>query len=110
MSIDEELEVRLKEAMKPVYYNDDKLGQFELDKPIKTFKKKISWAGEECTLYMDWDESQEVMETTLKTTHTLFRDQLKWNKKIRNFPAEELLDLANDWLQDNDDRHLKQPK
>ncbi|WP_010681009.1 DUF7021 domain-containing protein [Acetivibrio cellulolyticus] len=48
---DEELEVILQDSMKPVFYNDEVLGEFELDKTVKLFEKKIIWAGERPAIF-----------------------------------------------------------
>jgi hypothetical protein len=39
----------------------------------------------------------------LKTAHTLFEEQDKWSQKIRMYAAAELVDLANDWIQEEDE-------
>ncbi|RSD28456.1 DUF2262 domain-containing protein [Mesobacillus subterraneus] len=105
---DRDLDNILQDSLKPVYFNDNQLGQFELDKSIKVFEKKTTWAGEECSLYFDWDVNEEVIASALGTAHVLFRDQEEWNEKIRKFAADKLLDTANDWLQDNDEAELKE--
>lgn len=103
---DSELETILQDSMKPVYFDDERLGQFELDKTIKVFETKTDWAGEDCSLYFDWDENMDIQKNALETAYVLFQSQDQWNKKIRDFASEELLDLANDWLQDNEDTEL----
>ncbi|MBS4192440.1 DUF2262 domain-containing protein [Bacillus sp. FJAT-49705] len=103
---DEELEMILQESMKPVFYNDEVLGTFELDKSIKVFEKNISWAREEGSLYFDWDEDENMMKSALETTYILFKDQDEWNQKIRKYASEELVELANEWLQDNDEAEI----
>lgn len=102
---DDELKGILRDSMKPVFYNDEILGNFELDKGVKLFEKRICWAGEEGTLYFDWDEEVN-MESALGTAHVLFKDQDEWNKKIRMYASEELVELANDWLQDDEEADI----
>lgn len=102
---DRELENILQEAMKPVYYFDKVLGTFILNKSIKTFEKEITWAGEEGELYFDLDD-EITMREALKTAHTLFNDEEKWNKIIRKYASQKLLDLANDWLEDDDEAEV----
>ncbi|MBU5213801.1 DUF2262 domain-containing protein [Heyndrickxia oleronia] len=103
---DDELEIILQESLKPVFYNDDVLGIFELNKGIKVFEKDISWAGEEGYLYFDWNEDRTVMHSALKTAYELFKEQDKWNRKIRGYAAEELVELANEWLEDNEEAEM----
>ncbi|WP_375345777.1 DUF2262 domain-containing protein [Priestia megaterium] len=43
------------------------------------------------------------MFKALKTAHTLFEEQDKWSQKIRMYAAAELVDLANDWIQEEDE-------
>ncbi|WP_234931882.1 DUF7021 domain-containing protein [Bacillus thuringiensis] len=64
---DDELEIILQDEMKPVFYHDGMLGEFELDKRVKTFEKRMSWAGEECHLYFDWNEDKHMMKSALET-------------------------------------------
>lgn len=103
---DDELERILHEELKPVYYNDEILGQFELEKSVNIFKKKITWLNEDCSLYFNWDENKAAMDESLKTAHELFNNQAQWDKAIRNYAAKELVDLANDWLQDNEEAEI----
>ncbi|MGY0371979.1 DUF2262 domain-containing protein [Clostridium sp. JNZ J1-5] len=103
---DDDLEAILQDSMKPVFYNDKVLGEFELDKRVKLFEKKISWAGEEGNLYFDWYEDKNSMELALETAHALFKYQNEWNMKIRMYASEKLVGLANDWLQDNDEAEI----
>lgn len=71
---DDELESVLQEAMKPVFYHDEILGEFELDKRVKTFEKRISWAGEECYLCFDWNDiNQHQRLSRRRIRNVLFR-------------------------------------
>lgn len=103
---DDDLNRVLRDSMKPVFYNDEVLGKFELDKSVKLFEKKISWAGEEGRLYFDWDENVDIMKSALETANALLEDSDDWNKKIRIYAAEELVELANEWLQDNEESDI----
>jgi Uncharacterized protein conserved in bacteria len=103
---DDELEMILQESLKPVFYNDEMLGRFELDKSVKLFEKKISWAGEQGKLYFDWDADENRMKSALETAYVLFKEQDEWNRKIRMYAADELVGLANDWLQDKEEAEI----
>lgn len=46
------------------------------------------------------------MKSALETAYALFNNQDEWSKKIRMYAAEELVELANDWLQDNDEAEI----
>ena len=103
---DDELEIILQDAMKPLFYHDEMLGVFELDKRVKTFEKRISWAGEECHLYFDWSEDKHMMKSALETAHALFKEQDEWKMKMEMYAAKELVELANEWLQDDDEAEI----
>ncbi|ATH91875.1 membrane protein [Bacillus glycinifermentans] len=105
---DEELQSILQKSLKPVYYEDEKLGTFELFKSVNVFEKDITWAGQNGKLYFDWDEDDRQMQASLETAHILFQDQAHWNAKIRAYAAEELVELANEWLQDNDEAEFEE--
>ncbi|KNH20466.1 membrane protein [Priestia megaterium] len=100
---DGELETIVKESVKPVYYYDEILGKFTLEKSIKVFERNIAWANEQCELYFDWHKDENMIKSALKTAHTLFEEQDKWSQKIRMYAAAELVALANDWLQEEDE-------
>ncbi|WPC39563.1 DUF2262 domain-containing protein [Clostridium sp. JS66] len=99
---DEELKNILLEDLKPVFYEDELLGKFKLDKGIKLFETDTTWAGEKGRLYFDLDE-EETMKASLKTAYELFKNQKHWSDKIREYAVSELLDLANDWIDEEDD-------
>jgi hypothetical protein len=99
---DDDLNHILNEALKPVYYDDDLLGRFTLDRRIETFTSPVIWAGEKGTLYFDYDKDESEMKLSLQTAHTLFEGQYLWSAKIKAYAAKELVDLANDWLMENE--------
>lgn len=103
---DNDLEIILQESLKPVFYVDELLGEFELDKGVKLLERRIAWAGEEGSLYVDWNEDTDIVKSAVETAHILFKDQAEWSTKIRRYAAEELVELANDWLQDNEEAEI----
>ncbi|MBO1624501.1 DUF2262 domain-containing protein [Bacillus arachidis] len=103
---DDELEKILQDSMKPVYYQDKILGEFLLDKRVKLFERQISWAGEECSLYFDWNKDEHIMILALETAYALFKEQDEWSRKIKLYAAAELVELANEWLQDDDEAEI----
>lgn len=81
------------------YYKDEILGEFILDKEIGSYKKKFNWDGEEGSLYIDCNSD---MNKTMKVIYELVNNR-HWKDKIKKYAADELLDLANEWLQDEDE-------
>jgi len=100
---DDELTLILREELEPVYYRDERLGEFLLDKAVKLFEQKISWSGEEGRLYFDWHEDPALMKSALNVAYALVQDQVHWNAKFRRFAAEQLLESARDWQQEEDE-------
>ncbi|MFP3916768.1 DUF2262 domain-containing protein [Lysinibacillus telephonicus] len=105
---DDDLEVVLQESLKPVFYNDEILGQFELIKSVNTFEKKIIWANDEGLLSFDWFEDNDKMKSALKTAYVLFEQQDEWSQRVKEYAAEELTELANDWLQDDEETEIQE--
>lgn len=103
---DNELERILDEAKKPVYYHDEILGEFTLEKGVNLFEKRTFWNSEECYLCFDLNEDTHIMKSALETAHTLFKEENEWDRKIRTYAAEELVELANDWLQEDDEAEI----
>lgn len=102
-----ELEHILEDVKKPVYYHDEILGEFTLEKSVKFFEKRTSWNGEECYLCFNWNEDSPIMKSALETAHTLFKEENEWDRKIRMYAAEELVEFANDWLQEDDEAEIE---
>lgn len=97
-----ELQQILSEQIKPVFYNDEKLGVFELDKCISTFEKKLLWNDTSINLSFDQD-TEANMTSALVTAHVLMENQLDWDSRIRQYAVGELLELKNDnWLDEGE--------
>lgn len=54
----------------------------------------------------DWDENESMMTSALETAYELVNNQEKWNERIRDYASEKLVELANEWLQDNDEADI----
>lgn len=94
---DPQLNMVLEEELKPVFYEDEILGKFELNKGVDTFEHDISWNGEDGILYIDHDDE---MKEAFEAAHTLFAEQERFGRESRVFAAKQLVDQANEWLAD----------
>ncbi|MGD7006922.1 DUF2262 domain-containing protein [Metabacillus sp. 84] len=56
------------------------------------------WGNDRCHLTFDYDENKENMASALRTAQLLFSDQNNWDTRMKKFASCELLELANDWL------------
>jgi len=101
---DSELESFLAEQIKPVYFPDERFGQFEFNRSVGWFECKTDWLGQNIGLSIESDEAG--MKEMLETVYILFDNQTEWDKKIRVFACGELLELKNDSWLDEDEKEL----
>lgn len=101
---DAQLKEALGEYLKPVYYNHEKLGILILDKNLQCFNGEAKWENENCKISISVED--EPMEKGLETIYKLIDPLNQMKKKIKEFASKELLDLANDWLDDNENKEV----
>ncbi|GGG70345.1 DUF2262 domain-containing protein [Paenibacillus radicis (ex Gao et al. 2016)] len=102
---DQELQELLEESLKPVFYHDETLGEFSYERELDWFKKDVFWGGQNGSLYIHKD-IDENMSSALKTARVLIKDEETWSKKVKEYAADEMLDLANEWLADDDEAEI----
>lgn len=95
---DPELKEILEEQMREVTMEVEGLGIFVLERTVDWFETKKDWLGTEINLSFDREE-EESMESAIETARTLMEYQRAWDRRIREFAADELLELANDWAE-----------
>ena len=93
------LKAILEEQKKPVTFWEDGLGTFTLNRTVNWFETDIDWLGAAVSLSFDWDENRA---DCVQNAKTLLADAEGWDKRVREYAADELLSLANDWSQDMD--------
>jgi len=99
-----ELLALLEEYRKPVIITDETLGEFQLDKDLGLFFGNINWLGENARVALDVDTGDEETWTkALDALKILFGQQQKWDAECREFAADKLVELANEWQQDEDE-------
>ena len=84
--------------MREITMEVEGLGTFVLERTVDWFETKTDWLGTKINLSFDQDE-EEVMESAIETARTLMEDQKGWDQRIREYAADELLELANDWAE-----------
>lgn len=45
-------------------------------------------------------------KSALKVAHVLFKEQDEWNMKIKMYASENLVELANEWLEGDDEAEI----
>lgn len=99
----DELLAILAEYRKPVKVVDEILGELELNKDMEMFEGAIDWLGEEITIYLKVNIDNKASWTkAIKALRTLVEQQKQQDSEFRNFAAEHLTRLANDWRDDKE--------
>jgi len=96
---------KLKEYyLKPVILEND-MGTFTLNRYFSWFEcNNVDWNGADILIYLEVDENcDETANSAMATLLKYAKDKQGFDQKNREFAAKELLDLANDWLEDNED-------
>ncbi|MEI0476879.1 DUF2262 domain-containing protein [Brachyspira pulli] len=98
---DNDLNIILEEYSKPVYYKDEELGNFELDKSIDMFSKDIEWNDDNISvLFKNIDE--EVNKRSADIIRKIFTNKKDIDKKLKDYISENMLEDANSWNDDDD--------
>ena len=96
-AFDPDLKAILEEQKKPVTFWEDGLGTFTLDRRVNWFETEVDWLGTQVSLTFDVDEERA---DCLANAKVLLAAAGEWNRRVREFAADDLLSLANDWNQD----------
>lgn len=104
----EVLQEILKEYRKPVIIIDEKLGKFELNKDYGSFNGNVNWLGKNISVSLNVDiDNKKSWTKALKTVQVLHDQQEEFNLEFVKFYGEKLTDLANDWLEDGNEKITK---
>lgn len=97
---DAELQVILEESKKPVTFSEEGLGTFTLNRYTERFEAEVDWLGTKISLNFEQDENRD---DCIRNAKSLFSSQEEWNRKIREFAADELLETAREWAEETDE-------
>ena len=64
------------------------------------FETEVNWLGGQISLVFDAEEDRA---EALRKAKALLASAASWDKRVREYAADELLELANDWSQDMDE-------
>ena len=96
---DSELNAIAARLQEPVTCLDPALGTFTLERQYDWFSATVNWEGKPITLTLPEREFNE----GLRIAHALFREQARWNQRILEYAAEELVSLKNESWRDEDE-------
>jgi hypothetical protein len=91
----------MKKRREAVYYEDKFFGAFELDRPTHSYEADIAWCDDTVGLILDSDEDAEI-QICLGFARKLFENQIEWDKRTREYAANDLTVLANEWSVNED--------
>lgn len=98
-----QLEDILNEYQKEVSIHPQGCQKLILDKSLGIFSGEGNWNHEECYIHLDTDgEGIETADEALITLDELLKNCQTWDQKAREYAANELTELANDWAEEDD--------
>ena len=105
-----ELQDVLDEYHKPVVIEDKVLGVLTLDKDYGAFEGEIKWCGTDVLLSLEVNaESKPSWTRARSAAKKLLAECEIWDKAMRELAANNLTQLANEWLS-QDDENARNPE
>ncbi|MBR6874398.1 MAG: DUF2262 domain-containing protein [Ruminococcus sp.] len=95
------LDALWKEYISPVFLHSDLFGEMELNKRYGYYHADFDWLGTKIKVSFNTDEGDD--EGCLANLEAFCRDAERWDREMREYSADELTYLANEW---RDDDHL----
>ena len=105
---DEFLQGLIDEFNKPVVIHSKLFGDMTLDRSYGWFEGSGNWLGETVDVDISCEDENDAKKL-LPKLEEMFENAERWDKDIRTFAAGELTELANDWLDaENEDEDGEQ--
>lgn len=98
-AFDPDLKAILEEQKKPVTFWEEGLGTFTLNRQVDWFETEVNWLGGQISLVFDAEEDRAEV---LQRAKTLLAGAASWDKRVREYAADDLLASANDWAEDEE--------
>ncbi|HSI86065.1 MAG TPA: DUF2262 domain-containing protein [Candidatus Methylacidiphilales bacterium] len=100
---DSDLENYANELQTPVVLKIKKLGTFTLDRSVNWYSSSTTtWMKKKVRLNLSLN-GEDDLTPALDVAQALWADQEKWNTTILDYLATEMVELANDWVQEEDE-------
>ena len=99
-AFDPDLKAILEEQKKPVTFWEEGLGTFTLNRQVDWFETEVDWLGGPISLVFDAGEDRAEV---LQRARTLLASAADWDKRVREYAADDLLASANDWAEQMED-------
>lgn len=96
-----------KEYREPVVVEEQQLGTFVLNKDYSYFSGEVKWNDKNISVSMEVDKNDRcTWEQVFENLRFLFNNMQQKDQEFRQYAAEQLTELANDWLQDEEDEEI----
>lgn len=96
-----------KEYRKPVIVEDQQLGTFSFNNDDSCFCGEVTWDNQNISVSMEVDKNDRyTWEQAFEYLRFLFNNMQQKDQEFRRYAAEQLTELANDWLQDEEDDEI----
>lgn len=91
----------LTEYNKEVSINSEVLGKLIFNKELDWYETEnnLEWCGEDVEFSISPDGENDINEF-LPLAEEFYKNRQEWDRKLREFSASQLTELANDWLED----------
>ena len=99
-AFDPDLKAILEEQKKPVTFWEEGLGTFTLNRQVDWFETEVDWLGGPISLVFDAGEDRA---EALPNAKALLASAADWDKRVREYAADDLLASANDWAEQMED-------
>ena len=99
-AFDPDLKAILEEQKKPVTFWEEGLGTFTLNRQVDWFETEVDWLGGQISLVFDAEEDRA---EALRKAKALLASAASWDKRVREYAADDLLASANDWAEQMED-------
>jgi hypothetical protein len=99
---DRDLERYVAEPQVSVIRVDPLFGSLTFNRSLAWWETTVSWAQQSVALYLAAENVAD-LDIALAVARSLWNDQAGWERRVREYAVQELLDLKNDsWLDDDE--------
>lgn len=101
---DPRLEKLKTKYLKPVHIEDSELGTFTLNREFSIFEGSLDWLGNDCSVILETDrEDGKTANKAFAYLKALYSDVENWDMKFRRCAAHDFIDIADEWIVDDDE-------
>lgn len=101
---DVEMQEICRAQQEPVYYEDQVLGSFSLNRGTDSYEQVLQQSGSEIRLTIE-NQDEEQMQLAMETARILMKNLEFWMESAAAYAADELLEAKNgQWLEEGEEK------